>query len=159
MDNLKLINTCLHQQDPQSTTAPGTNSQVTNNKTASSMLLNKSLGSANPSKSQHQVKKLVNKSFENLGGHGKLKQTNNNGSLLVDLQLQNPKSTVSYQTHRSKGGKNSTLSTSPKRRDGSQTTRMGSSANYPRKQKSIDKGFSQGKKTKQLLHYPHQQSE
>jgi len=49
------------------------------------MLLNKSLGSANPSKSQHQVKKLVNKSFENLGGHGKLKQTSNNGSLLVDL--------------------------------------------------------------------------
>ena len=87
------------------------------------MLLNKSVGSggAKPGK------KTVNKSFENLGGHLKLKS--NNGSQLVDLQL--PKTTMAHQTNRSnRGGKNSTLSTSPKRRDVSQPGTLGGSANY-----------------------------
>ena len=55
---------------------------------------------------------------------------------------------MTYNTHRSnKGGKNSTLSTSPKRRDGSQTTGLGSSANYQRKQKSVEKlGHKKSKK-------------
>ena len=112
---------------------------VQSSKAPSSALLNKSLGSAqvNPNASKvSQIKKTFNKSFENLGANQniKLKHSNKDGSLLVDLRLQNPKSqAVVYQTHRSKGGKNSTLSTSPKRRDGSQTTRMGSSANYQRK--------------------------
>ena len=105
------------------------------------MLVNKSFNAASgagglsnnqSSSAQHQSrqgKKFSNKSFENLGA--KLKLQGKEG-LLVDLQLQNPKSAVSYHTHRSnKGGKNSTLSTSPKRRDGSQTTTgLGSSANY-----------------------------
>lgn len=54
------------------------------------MLLNKSLGSVmNPnSGNKNSVhKKYVNKSFENLGAQAKLKQSSNNGSLLVDLQL------------------------------------------------------------------------
>ena len=77
----------------------------------------------------------------------------------MDLQLQNPKSTMPYQTHRSNKGKNSTLSTSPKRRDGSQTTAgVGSSANYQRKQKSIEKGFGLGSKKGKQLHYHPQTS-
>ena len=64
------------------------------------MLLNKSLGSMmSPNagnKGATVNKKQVNKSFENLGAQAKLKQSNNDGSLLVDLRLQNPKSTVSY---------------------------------------------------------------
>lgn len=57
------------------------------------MLLNKSLGSGG----SKPIKKMFNKSFENLGGvNAKLKQSSNRGSLLVDLQLANPKSAVSY---------------------------------------------------------------
>jgi len=74
---------------------------------------------------------------------------------LVDLQLTNPKSAISHQTHRSKGGKGSTLSNSPKRKDGSSTARIGSSANYHRKQKSFDKSQGGTKKTK---HCPQQQT-
>jgi len=48
------------------------------------MLLNKSLGSGHGGPQKQQVKKIINKSFENLGGHAKLKQSNN-GSLMVDL--------------------------------------------------------------------------
>ena len=51
------------------------------------MLLNKSLGSAQAQagKPNAQKMKLINKSFENLGAHAKLKQSAHNGSMLVDL--------------------------------------------------------------------------
>ena len=129
------------------------------------MLLNKSMGptsNANhttmATKPSHHSKKLINKSFENLGAGGgfKLKQSSNcDGSLLVDLKLQlnSTKSTSKGGAHsRLLYGKNSTLSTSPQRREGSQTAAMNTSSannNYQRKQKSLEKGGrAAGKKGK-----------
>ena len=140
IDNLKLINNCLHHEAPQSTAA-GSSRTGGISKAGNSVLLNKSLGSGG----SKNTKKMMNKSYENLGGQAKLKQSNNNGSLVVDLQLPRTQMSMLPQTQRSQGrGKNSTLSASPKKRDGS----AGSGSYRHRKQKhSIDKSIG-GKKNK-----------
>ena len=105
MDNLKLINTCLHQD--------------THNQPASNTSPHNSGAATKPTAAKH----TANKSFENLRPPKHLRQQGL-------LELQHP--TKSFQTK--KGGKNagSTLSTSPKRasaRDGSNSA----GNNYSRK--------------------------
>lgn len=100
INNRKLLNNFLHQEAPQSTAAGSSRTgAASNSKTGNSVLLNKSLGNGgNNAQSSKQTKKVMNKSYENLGGQPKLKQSNNNGSLVVDLQLPRTQMSMMPQT-------------------------------------------------------------
>ena len=125
MDNLKLINNCLHQDPNSQTTAASQHL----GQTASSMLIGINRSPHNSKPTKH----VTNKSFENLRPPKHLRQQGL-------LELQNP--TKSFQT-KTKSGKNagSTLSTSPKRaRDGSNSA----GNNYSRKVSNHAYGSKKG---------------